>query len=196
MSRRRRTPEELRSEAISAGMWILKDQGPAAITLQAVARNIGVAHGNITHHFGTAANLQASVANEIFERMLHSVEIAVAYLRAGTWDETDVAKIVFDTLDVSGAGKLIGWLAASQNAQLDQIFSMLGAMVSRLERPDNAGYSNDREKLAAMVASVLIPALGASMMGKELSNEFGLADNFHYSLAGNSLRALRVDQTA
>ena len=68
--RRRRHPDELRSEAVGAARDILERFGPAAITLQSVAGALGMAHGSITHHFGTAANLQAAVADDIIESAL------------------------------------------------------------------------------------------------------------------------------
>ena len=61
--RRRRQPDELREEAIAAALGILVADGPGAITLQSVAAALGMTHGSITHHFGTAANLQAAVAD-------------------------------------------------------------------------------------------------------------------------------------
>ena len=76
--RRRRHPDELRSEAVGAARDILERFGPAAITLQSVAGALGMAHGSITHHFGTAANLQAAVADVLIEQLKQDEAIAEA----------------------------------------------------------------------------------------------------------------------
>ncbi|MCI1141279.1 TetR family transcriptional regulator [Sphingomonas sp. WKB10] len=113
--RRRRQPDELREEAIAAALGILVADGPGAITLQSVAAALGMTHGSITHHFGTAANLQAAVADGLIEQLLTKVRAGTWALKAGQISEADLVDLVFDSFETTGVGKLIGWLSAVQS---------------------------------------------------------------------------------
>ena len=59
--RRRRSPDEARAEALDCARRLLIAHGPDGVTLQSVAREIGVTHGNLIHHFGSAAHLQSAL---------------------------------------------------------------------------------------------------------------------------------------
>ena len=69
ISRKRLNPEESRSVALEAARRILLADGPQAVTLKAVAAEIGRTHANLLHHFGSAAGLQAELARSIAERV-------------------------------------------------------------------------------------------------------------------------------
>ena len=57
-----------------------------------------MAHGSITHHFGTAANLQAAVADDVIGQLLEDVRRGVRALRAGDIDEAGlVGAAIFGT---------------------------------------------------------------------------------------------------
>ena len=49
--RRRRSPDEARREALVTARALLIEGGPNAVTLKAVADEIGVTHVNLIHHF-------------------------------------------------------------------------------------------------------------------------------------------------
>ncbi|MGB7405139.1 MAG: helix-turn-helix domain-containing protein, partial [Pacificimonas sp.] len=53
----RRPAEEVRADAIAAARKLLIAEGPEAVTLKAVAKALGMTHGNITHHFGSIGGL-------------------------------------------------------------------------------------------------------------------------------------------
>src|SRR5215831_14688798 len=63
--RQRRQPEEVRVAALEAARRLLLTQGPDAITLKAVARDLGMTHTNLIHHFGSAAELQSALMREM-----------------------------------------------------------------------------------------------------------------------------------
>ncbi len=70
--RRRRTAEEARAAILDAAEAMLRDEGPAGVRLQDVARAVGVAHPTVLHHFGSREGLLDAVA-----------ERALATLRLG-----------------------------------------------------------------------------------------------------------------
>jgi AcrR family transcriptional regulator len=62
-NRRRLSPEESRSAAIEAARRLLLERGPQAVTLKAVAAEVGRTHANLLHHFGSASGLQGELAS-------------------------------------------------------------------------------------------------------------------------------------
>ncbi|MCP6188364.1 hypothetical protein NL437_26965, partial [Klebsiella pneumoniae] len=72
-------------------------------------------HGSITHHFGTAANLQAAVADLLVEALLLEVRTGTTALKNGTITERDLVDLVFDAFRDTGVAKLIAWLSAYQS---------------------------------------------------------------------------------
>src|SRR3982751_4727424 len=99
ITRKRLTPEASRSAAIKAARQLLLTDGPQAVTLKAVAAEIGRTHANLLHHFGSAAGLQAELARSIAGRVTSTIAEAVERARAG---ETDAREIVDKTFDAFG----------------------------------------------------------------------------------------------
>src|SRR5947208_11766793 len=96
---KRLSPEASRSAAIKAARRLLLSNGPQAVTLKAVAAEIGRTHANLLHHFGSAAGLQSELARSIANSVTTSIADAVERGRAG---ETDARDIVDQTFDAFG----------------------------------------------------------------------------------------------
>jgi AcrR family transcriptional regulator len=87
--RKRLSPEESRSAAIAAARRLLLANGPQAVTLKAVAAEVGRTHANLLHHFGSAAGLQGELARAIAESVTSSIAETVEPLLPA---ETTVAR--------------------------------------------------------------------------------------------------------
>lgn len=172
--RRRRHPDELRAEAIAAARKILVEDGPAAITLQAVAAALGMTHGSITHHFGTAANLQAAVADVLIEQLLAGVRSGAGALKAGTIDEAALVDLVFDVFEETGVGRLIGFLGAFGSPLLRPLFEKLARLPRDISTDEQQGSAFTEPELLAIIESVVTPALSASLIGAELLQALNL----------------------
>lgn len=192
LRRRRRQPEELRREAIAAARDILERQGPAAITLQSVAATLGMAHGNITHHFGTAANLQAAVADEVIAELLEGVRSGVRALRAGSIDEARLVDLIFDTFDQTGVGRLIGWLVATDRSLLGPLIARFGRLPRELADVPTRGSAIAEDDLPAIIESIVTSALGASLIGADLDNALHLPKPFARRRVAQELIRLRA----
>lgn len=59
--RRRRAPEEVREEILTAAGELIARHGPDGVGLRQVAEAIGVTHGLVTHYFGTYRALARAV---------------------------------------------------------------------------------------------------------------------------------------
>src|SRR3954462_14072269 len=115
ISRKRLSPEESRSAALDAAVRILVERGPQAVTLKAVAAEIGRTHANLLHHFGSAAGLQSELARSMAERVNGKIAAAGAKARAGEADAGEIADMTLDAFGKGGAGALAAWMILSGN---------------------------------------------------------------------------------
>ena len=85
----------MREDALAAARTLLLAHGPSAITLTAVANALGMAHGNVAHHFGSAAGLQSALAERMIRELVEAVEGAITHLRERDGDRAAVVDLVF-----------------------------------------------------------------------------------------------------
>ena len=167
--RKRVSPKESRSAAINAARELLKTEGAAAVTLQAVARLVGRTHANLLHHFGTAAGLQRALAEDIAQTVATSIEGAIEQRRAGTGTELDVIDAMFEAFRREGAGELIGWIALTrQREALEPVI----ATIERIIRTMRA--LGDQRPVDRMTLSLTLLAIGDSLAGEEIARACGL----------------------
>ena len=167
--RKRVSPKESRSAAINAARELLKTEGAAAVTLQAVARLVGRTHANLLHHFGTAAGLQRALAEDIAQTVATSIEGAIEQRRAGTGTERDVIDAMFEAFRREGAGELIGWIALTrQREALEPVI----ATIERIIRTMRA--LGDQRPIDRMTLSLTLLAIGDSLAGEEIARACGL----------------------
>jgi AcrR family transcriptional regulator len=167
--RRRVSPGESRAAAVAAARELLKSDGAAAVTLQAVARRVGRTHANLLHHFGTAAGLQRALAEDIAQTVSASIEGAIKQRRAGTATERDVVEAMFEAFRREGAGELIGWVALTrQREALEPVI----ATIERIIRTMRA--LGDTRPVDRMTLSLTLLAIGDSLAGEEIARACGL----------------------
>src|SRR5215472_3455700 len=111
--RRRRSPEEARGEALASARRLLIESGPGAVTLKAVADDIGMTHTNLLHHFGSAGELQSELMSAMVRDLAAALMDAVAHLRSDAAAPRALVDMVFDAFDKGGAGTLAAWISLS-----------------------------------------------------------------------------------
>src|SRR5919107_2922037 len=133
--RKRLSPEESRAAALEAARALLLESGPQAVTLKAVGARIGKTHGNLLHHFGSAAGLQGELARLIGERVTAEIARVVERERQGEADPREIVDRTFDAFDREGAGALAAWMILSGNRDaLDPILDAIHRLVDQLGR--------------------------------------------------------------
>jgi AcrR family transcriptional regulator len=173
--RLRRTPEAVRSAALQAARSLLLKAGPEAITLPAVAKELGMAHGNITHHFGSVGAVHSALVDQMGQEFATAVHNAVTQLRDENADPVDVVDAVFDAFNDTGAGRLISWLASTNNMNaLEPWFATVTRAVKELSK----GVPKPGEQRQASVRQtalvLLSTALGNALIGDRLHAAVGL----------------------
>ncbi|MDR3510710.1 MAG: TetR/AcrR family transcriptional regulator [Caulobacteraceae bacterium] len=172
--RRRRSPAEARAQALECARRLLIAQGPKGVTLHAVASEIGVTHGNLIHHFGSAAKLQSALMGVMVKDLAIALESAVVQVRA---DNSHRALIdtVFDAFDDGGAGQLAAWIAISNRYEhLEPIREAVGDLVVALDETvrERDGGESPRHIPSALLFITLC-AFGDAMIGGPLRQMLG-----------------------
>jgi AcrR family transcriptional regulator len=138
--RRRRTSQDARSEALAAARRVLLDLGPKALTLKAVAADVGVTHANLLHHFGSAGGLRTELMAMMLRDLSDSMRETVAKLRAGEATMDQVVNLTFDAFDAGGAGHLAAWMVLNRDTDrlepIGEVVRELAAAIVIPERSD------------------------------------------------------------
>ena len=109
-------------------------RGPDAVTLKAVAAEIGMTHTNLLHHFGSAEELQSALMSKMVRDLNAALGDAVAHLRSKEGAPRALVDMVFDAFDKGGAGQLAAWIALSgKQTQLEPIQQAVDELVNAIE---------------------------------------------------------------
>lgn len=187
--RKRLSPEESRSAALNAARHILITRGPQAVTLKAVAAEIGRTHANLLHHFGSAAGLQAELAKSIADRVTGHIGAAVERARAGESDARDIADMTFDAFGKEGAGALAAWMILSGDREaLNPILESIRALVGQLT------IGHEDHHVGDTTLWLVLLALGDSLLGPAIAEALNLDRDSARDAAAKRLRK-QIEET-
>ncbi|MEZ4408482.1 MAG: TetR/AcrR family transcriptional regulator [Polyangiales bacterium] len=120
--RRRRTAEEARAAIMDAAERQLVAAGPGGIRLQDVAREVGVSHPTVLHHFGSREGLVDAVVSRALDALHADVTAALADASAGEDKVAALLDGVAAALSARGQGRAMMWLAlGSPEPQRDDL---------------------------------------------------------------------------
>ena len=184
ISRERLSPEQSRAAALDAARRLLIEQGPHAVTLKAVAAEIGKTHANLLHHFGSAAGLQAALAQLISDRVCAGIEEAVRLSRAGAADPIEIVDRTFDAFGREGAGALAAWMILGGDREaLNPVLDAIHQLVDHLRE----GHEDRPVKETTLW--LVLAALGDSLLGGPMAEALGLPRQKARELARQQLLA-------
>jgi AcrR family transcriptional regulator len=119
--RTRRSAEEARGAIIDATEKRLLEEGPDGVRLQDVARDVGISHPAILHHFGSREALMSAVVERAMEQL--ELELIAALTTPGTAGEPlaeQMLERVFHVLTERGYGRIMAWMLLSGDHELDE----------------------------------------------------------------------------
>jgi AcrR family transcriptional regulator len=182
--RERLSPAESRAAALEAARRILIEQGPQAVTLKAVAAEIGKTHANLLHHFGSAAGLQAELVRTMAEQVTRAIADTVERARHGEADPREIVDRTFDAFGRDGAGALAAWMILSGNRDaLNPILESIRALVNQLT------VSHEEHHVPESTLWLVLAALGDSLLGGAIAEALGLPRDSARELASRTLKA-------
>lgn len=169
ISRRRRSPEEAREEALIAARKLLLRHGPGGVTLVAVADEIGMTHGNLIHHFGSAAELQSALMAAMVRDLAAAIGTAVERVRSDAGAPRELVDIVFDAFDDGGAAMLAAWIALSnKHAYLEPVQAAVDDLVRAIDGRSAANGASRPRHIQAAILFVTLCAFGDAVIGPQL----------------------------
>lgn len=160
----RRTPEEARRLILDAAEETMGKDGPAGLRLQDIARQAGVSHPTIIHHFGSREGLMQALNVRAMDQLTRSV---VEGMDSG---KDGIAR-TFETYRNGVAERLV-WLLQSgatppeERLKLfDDVVNSLHAVRCKFARPGNEPDITDTRHIAHLTT---VAALGDALFGQRL----------------------------
>lgn len=176
--RRRRTPDEAKREALATARALLLSGGPDAVTLNAVATELGVSHANLIHHFGSAAGLQSALMGSMVKDLASALDAVVGRLRTDRGAPLELVGEVFKAFDEGGAGRLSAWIVLSGDlSHLEPIRAAVHDLVEAIRERlgDKDGLA--RSRISAAVLLIAVSAFGDALIGPPLREMLGRPDD-------------------
>lgn len=176
--RRRRTPEQARATILEVARQRLGEHGLDGLNVVDVARNAGMSHATLIHHFGNTDGMRRALVSYMTSRLLRDV---IGALQGGSPQPLIVLKDLFAALSQSGHAKLLAWLAIGDSelrktldsppAEVMELFAELVDVLAN-QLPE----ALEREPAARrMVYLVATAAIGYGVAGALLPRVIGLA---------------------
>ena len=183
VKRVRRSADEARRLILDAAEERLAAQGPEGIRLQDIARDVGISHPAILHHFesreGLVRALIARTSAQLRDKMLTALQS-----RRGSEHVVEANELianVFETLSDRGTARLLSWMLLTGRSPE---YSTSGALVTEIadelhqRRKEDAAKTGkdapDREDTLFMAILTANAAFGDAIIGRELAKDAGL----------------------
>ncbi len=183
VKRVRRSADEARRVILDAAEQRLMAQGPEGIRLQDIARDCGISHPAILHHFesreGLVRALIARTSEQLRETLLNTLQAAEEDEERPDADRL-ISK-VFEALSDHGTARLLSWmLLTGREIEAQSSQTMISEISSELHRRRKEGAARRGEPTPAvedtMFMSILTTsaAFGDAIIGPYLAAAAGL----------------------
>jgi len=185
----RRSAEEARKLILDAAERRLAKQGPEGIRLQDIARDCGISHPAILHHFesreGLVRALIARTSGQLRETLLGTLEIAD--VEEERPDADQLITKVFEALSDRGTARLLSWmLLTGREIETQSSQTLISEIAAELHRRRLDGAkrrgepSPGAEDTMFMAMLTTSAAFGDAIIGPYLAAAAGLdAEGMH-----------------
>lgn len=172
--RSRRTPEEARRLVLDAAAVRLQEYGLKGLNIVDIARDAGMTHATVLHHFGSAEKMQRALVEDMTGSLLRDMVTALG--GDGDLDGGELCVQLFEALTAKGHGKLIAWASVTdQRIASEAGDAERGALFSELVGTLSKRLKIDESTARHMVFLTATSALGAALMGDALAPMLGLS---------------------
>lgn len=131
-----------------------------------------MSHGNLIHHFGSAAGLQSALMGAMVRDLMAALETAVAKVRDDSGPR-ELIDTVFNAFDSGGAGHLAAWISLSHElSQLDTVRAAVGDLVQAINEKAAADGREPRH-IPSAVLFITLCAFADSVIGEALCDMLG-----------------------
>jgi len=163
----RRSAEEAQRLILDAAEKRLREGGPEAIRLQDIARDVGISHPAILHHFASRDGLTQALERRAMARLEAELVDSLSSRPAVGGTAVDVIERAFATLGDAGHARMLAWRvlqAAPAEPKVDQ--TLLRALAELLHaRRDEAAQADRRPPPSRQDTEFLVRLAAAAMLG-------------------------------
>jgi AcrR family transcriptional regulator len=158
--------------------------GADGIRLQDIARDAGVSHPTILHHFGSRDGLIVALVKHIGEVFVSEIIRRIPLGIAPLPNDLSKTGLAFEILCDKGFGGLIGWAFRQRPADIapviENLFNMaFESMVSHKTALDGAAPDAAwKKELAYSIRMALMAAAGETLIGKPVPFITGAQDDY------------------
>lgn len=176
----RRTAEEARREILDAAEQRLTEVGPDGLRLQDLAKDLGLSHPAILHHFGSRDALLEAVIERATEKLHGELLEALQKAEADEASTMDVLEHLTNGLERSGQGRLIAWMLLSgrENRFPPERLQVAARLLHarRTEARDDCSAAPAFEDTLFTAALVMLASFGAAVFGERVWEGLGDGD--------------------
>lgn len=168
--RLRRTPEEARTLILDTAEARLAEHGLAGLNIVGVAKEAGISHATLIHHFGSSGGMRRALVERMSEQLVHQAVSAIG-------DNAEIHAVfrrLFAVFSTGGHAKLLAWLAIEEDQQPEpnpkrrELFrGLIEACAAQLP-------SHDLEAARNLVTLVVAAAIGLGVAGEPLMELVGM----------------------
>lgn len=179
----RRTAEEARAEILAVAERRLSAHGLSGLAIADVAREAGMSHGTLLHHFGSSEGMRSALVARMAERLLDEVLHLESQADPAAAGMGDFFERLFAQLSGGGHARLIAWMmlsrgdesadAGAMTATAARFDHLVGLIAERL-RQRGAGAKADRVA-RYIVLLVISSAIGLGVARDSLLPQLALS---------------------
>ncbi len=177
-TRIRRTAEEARERILEVAEEQLRERGPDGLRLKELAREVGVSHPAILHHFGSRTGLVRAVVSRITRQVQQQI-VAALHDDIEPASGATLLDRVFRVMAEPGLARMMAWLSLSRDVELEMNSNVrdIAQAMHRIRcqrKPDHAPPFEDT--LFTVLLAAMAP-IGNAIAGDALRASAGLADD-------------------
>lgn len=180
-----------------AARTLLLEGGPGAVTVAAVGQAIGMSHGNVLHHFGSAAALQSALMARMVEDLTGALEAAVAEIGSDPGMPRRLTDLVFNAFASGGGGHLAAWIMLShEDTQLEPVRAALADLMAAVEAALPYTEPGVETRIRRAVLLLSLCAFGDAVIGPPLRDMLDAKPTASRELVTDLLAHLVAERSA
>ncbi|MBX3159506.1 MAG: TetR/AcrR family transcriptional regulator [Deltaproteobacteria bacterium] len=178
-SRGRLSSEEAREAILAATEKRLLEVGPQGLRLQEIARDVGLSHPTVLHHFGSREALVDSVASRAVANLERELLGCFTVLDADTDVDRarDITTRILERIDTMfrahGHGRVLAWLALTKlHVPRESLLRELAVAMHQLQKARGGEATLEEALFSVLLVSATM--FGVALLGDALFAMLGL----------------------
>lgn len=181
MAQKRLSKEDARELILKTAQNRFENNGLSGLKLADIARDAGITHSNILHHFGSREGLNEALIQRMTTGLATDI-LEKIEAKGPELDRISNLRILFDTLSQKGHARLLTWMLAIESQDdrptnqkdspeqrlIDSLRPLFDRLVDEISKRHGAGPLSDMETLRFFLLLVTTAAVGDGVAGQLL----------------------------